>query len=168
MTFKILATLFFGLGFSLSGFAAETCINTASELAAKKSEFPKFLQENPPVLFTRDKFPVTALSFRIVDNKIVGEAVYKILFGIKKDSGYVKRICYNGTDLKVTLEVQKDGGKESKDFNVKMLSDSVVSVKGFELKKSSPAEFASVLDQLVKKEKGSTRGSLPAESLGKQ
>lgn len=145
---KFLIMCLIGMGFLSSSYAAETCISNASELAAQKAAFPKFLQEDPPVLFTRDSMPVAAVNFRIVDNRIMGEAIYKVLVSTERDNGYIKRICYDGSNLKVILEVQSGGRKENKHLDVKIINDSTISVKGFELKKSSPAKFAAVLNKL--------------------
>lgn len=147
MTFKLLIVYLISLGFTPASYAGENCITNAAELEAKKASFPKFLQENPPAMFARENFPVAALSFHVVDGKILGEAIYK-LFNIKRDNGYVSKLCYNGSELTITLEVATSNDKEEDTYNVKILNDRTLKVNGLEFKETSPANFAKILNML--------------------
>jgi hypothetical protein len=164
MVFKLLVICLIGLGFIQSSFAEETCVASATQLAAKKASFPKFLQETPPVMFTRDSFPIAALSFRIVDGKIQGEAIYKV-FGIKRDNGYVSKLCFDGTELTVELEVGSD--KNKKEYRVKILDDSTIEVNGVQFKQSSPVHFAKILESKLTEKKNNNDSAATTQAGSK-
>ncbi len=168
MIFKLLVICFIGLGFSQSSYSAETCITNAAELAAKQASFPKFLQQYPPVMFTRNSFPVSALIFRVIDGKILGEAVYKLIFGVKKDNGYVTKLCYDGTELTANLEIGTGDNKEQKEYKVKVINDRTIEVKGLTFKQTSPAEFAKVLNKLSGNKKSTDDENSSAPTTGAQ
>ncbi|WP_413288872.1 hypothetical protein [Bdellovibrio sp. HCB337] len=164
---KILAIFFTSVGFYTSTFAAETCITTPQELVAKKASFPQFLQASPPVMFTRSDFPVAAIKFSIEGDKIVGESVHRALLGKKTSRGYVKRMCYEAPIIKIDLEIPDGDETEEKKLEVAVVSDTAVKISGYLLKKSTPAEFAAVMNKLNQQENSTstaTTYSAPART----
>lgn len=156
MVFKLLIVFLISVSLQQVAYSAKTCVADAAELANQISSFPKFVQGTPPIMFIRESLPVAALSFYVADGRINGEATYKILFGVTRDYGYVSKLCYDGTELIITLEIRtgRDQVKQ-KELKVKVINDSTIEYSGFEFKQSTPAEFAKVLNKLNGSKKNS-------------
>lgn len=147
MTSKLALLLFVSLGFFHFSFAEEVCIKNGKELAAHKDAFPKFFQEKQEVRFARSQSPIAYFSFQVTEEKIFGQAKYKIpLFGIKQDRGYAKELCYDNQSHEIKIAL--DNGKE---FKVQVVNDNppeaTVTIKGYELTRK-PAEFEKAMSLL--------------------
>lgn len=146
MTSKLLVSIFISLGFASFSFAEETCITNMRDLAEKKDQFPKFLQEKGEIQLARANFPVAYFRFQVTDTQISGDAKYKTLWAIKGDRGYIKKLCYD-KNTKV-LDVTLDSGKN---FQVTVSDErpetATVKISGYELTRN-PTVFKSAMNIL--------------------
>ncbi len=138
---KALGTFLVGLLFSISLFAADTCVSTASEFAEKSSSLPTFVQKLPTML-TTDGFLVTAgLKIRTVGEKLKLEGYVWKPGEILIDDGYISKACYDGKVLNVTLE-------NGTTYAAKVKGDSSVSIQGVTFEKSSESKFAGIVEKV--------------------
>jgi hypothetical protein len=140
MTSKLYIFLFISLGFINGSFAANVCAKNGKDLALLKDSFPKFFQSKQEIRFARSQSPVAYIAVNVSEDKISGEAKYKIpIFGISQEKGYVTQLCYDQEDRELKIEL--DNGK---DFSIKVLNDNpleaTVTIKGYELTRK-PEEF---------------------------
>jgi hypothetical protein len=144
---KLLVISFICLGFIQPSYA-ETCITNSAELEAKKADFPNFLFERPPPKFTKGSYPASTLSFKVVNGKILGEAILKWGLGAtSKANGYVTKLCCtNGSKLTVALEVGTSDDSDEKKFTVNVKNDNTINVDGDDFQKLTAARSAGVLN----------------------
>lgn len=119
---------------------AETCISSVSDFNNNKSSFPPAFQ-SLPVMFTADNNAVMAgLKIRPAGDKIKLEGSVWSILKTYKDDSYVKKLCINGSNLKVTL----DNGKS---YNVKVNANSAI-ISGQEFKKTSAAAYSTIIQKI--------------------
>lgn len=140
MISKLYVFIFISLGFFQFSNADELCVKNGKDLAQLKDSFPKFFQDKQEIRFARSESPVAFISFKVTEDKISGEAKYKIpIFGIKQEKGYATKLCYDKANHAVKIEL--DNGK---DFTVKVINDNppeaTVTIKGYEMTRR-PAEY---------------------------
>ncbi|GEM_PF-2142271 len=138
---------FLGLSFSSGAWAAETCVSSASDFEQKKDQFPQIVQQLPVMLTTDGMWATAGLKIRTVGDKLKLEGYVWKVGGIYADDGYLRKVCYNGSTFKVTLE-------NGKTYEAVVKSNRTVAIQGVTFKKSSSSEFASIVEK-VKKAGGS-------------
>jgi hypothetical protein len=144
-------TLFKALRFILSlavfalapwALAQGTCFSSVSEYNAIKSKLPATFQRLP-VYLTADTWKATAaFVLNQSGNKLmVGSHVSAIVssYNVNSDATEVRQICYDGKSFKVSL-------KNGKSYDGQVVGSQVV-IMGLPFKKSTPAEFASIVNK---------------------
>lgn len=133
MTTKLLVFIGIGLGFFQFSYAEEVCVTNGRELAAHKDDFPRFFHTKHEVRFARSESPIAYFNFQVTEEKIFGEAKYKLpIFGIKTAKGYATNLCYDKDSREIKIKL--DNGS---DFTVKVVNDNppeaTVTIKGYTL-----------------------------------
>ncbi|MDG0814987.1 hypothetical protein [Bdellovibrio svalbardensis] len=149
---KVLWTILVGFLFSISAIAADTCVSTATEFAAKSASFPQVIQKLPAML-TTDGFLVTAgLKIRTVGEKLKLEGYVWKPGEISVDDGYVTKACFDGKILNVTLE-------NGTTYAAKVNGEKSVSIQGVDFDRSSEAKFAGIVEKIKEAQAKKSRNS---------
>ncbi|MEK2644049.1 hypothetical protein [Bdellovibrio sp. BCCA] len=136
--------------FSQMSVAAETCVTSATDFEAKKSDFPAIVQQLPVMLTADTMFVTAGLKIRTVGSKLKMEGYIWKPGDIYTDDGYLKKVCFDGSNFKVTLE-------NGKTYSAEVKGSRSVSIQGQTFKKSSDAEFAGIVQKIRKAQGGSTK-----------
>ncbi|UOF00277.1 hypothetical protein [Bdellovibrio reynosensis] len=125
--------------------AAPVCVSNFKEFEQKKSGFPKAVQSMPTV-FTIDSFVAKGgVRVRVVENKFKLEGSVDTLKGFYNDDAYVKSICSSGNLLVLTFENGKTQEVE--------INGNKAKIEGGTFTKSTPAEFAKLVNEVRRKKK---------------
>lgn len=125
--------------------AAPVCVSNFKEFEQKKTSFPKAVQSMPAV-FTIDSFVATGgVRVRVVENKFKLEGSVDTLKGFYNDDAYVKAICTSDNLLVLTFE----NGKTQE----VAINGNKAKIEGGTFSKSTPAEFAKLVNEVRKKKR---------------
>lgn len=126
-----------------SVWAEEKCVTSPSELSAQEKYFPEVIQPLPTMLIIDSLFVTAGIKIGTAGGKLKLEGHVWKMGNIYVDDAYLKKVCYDGEILKVTLE-------NGKTYDVKAKSSSTVSIQGATFKRSSDSEFAGIVQKIRK------------------
>lgn len=140
---KIKYILLASLSLPVFSFAAPICAKSVKEFDQQKKQFPALFQELP-ALFTIDKFVAKGgVRVRAVGDKFKMEGSVDTLKGFYNDDSYIKLICVEGSKVFLTFENNK-----IQEVTVK---GNTASIEGADFTKSTPDEFARLVNKARKK-----------------
>lgn len=147
---RLIASFLLGIFVVPAAFAVETCVTSSADFEAKKSEFPSIVQQLPAMLTADSMFVTAGLKIRSAGAKLKLEGYVWKPGDIYTDDGYLKKVCFDGSSFKVTLE-------NGKTYSAQVKGSRSVSIQGVTFKKSSDAEFAGIVQKIRKAQGGSTK-----------
>ena len=138
--FRVLCLILSLIGMAPSAFADNVCMSSAADYSANKSKLPAVFQ-NLPVTLTTNSWKATAgLKIRLAGSRLKLEGHVWSVTDLYSDDAYIKQICYDGSNFKVTLDNGKSYTAE--------VSGNSVSIKGATFQKSSDAQFAGIVEKV--------------------
>lgn len=147
--FDLIFKVTLGLLVFQSAFAEEKCATSPSELMAQEKYFPDVIQPLPTMLIIDSIFVTAGIKIGVSGGKLKLEGHVWKLGSIYIDDAYLKKVCYDGETIKVTLE-------NGKTYDVKAKSSTTVSIQGATFKRSSDSEFAGIIQKIRKAQSETT------------